>query len=156
MRFNQPETALFFAKRDVDQPVITSNYALLRVLVAHAYEKLSEVEHESGFHATVKRSIMNLAKPEFPTINQVASNMNLSVRTLQRKLESEGYSYKALLEQLRKELALTYLKKPDLSISEISWLLNYADSSAFTRSFKRWTGKTPKAWREQARPSGKA
>ncbi|WP_187696592.1 AraC family transcriptional regulator [Xanthovirga aplysinae] len=147
LRFNQKEIALLFDKQHVEEKVITSDYALLQVLVSHAQEKLKKLHVSNDFYETVKRSVINLVTPDFPTVEQVAAHLNMSVRTFQRKLKHEGHSYKVLIDELKKDFSLSYLKKPELSISDIAYLLNYADASAFVRSFKRWTGMTPKTYR---------
>ena len=113
-------------------------------------EKLAAMEGQLGFATIVKQSIINLVKPQFPTIEQVAANLNLSVRTLQRRLKAEGLTYKAVLDELRRQFALDYLKNDALSIKEIAYLLDYAESSSFVRSFKRWTGKSPQEFRQIA------
>jgi len=131
----------------VEERVITSDYKLLQILVQHAREKLVALNVEFGFVTVVKQSILHLVKPQFPTIEQVAANLNLSVRTLQRRLTAEGVTYKLLLDELKQQLALDYLKNKELSIREIAYLLDYAEPSSFIRSFKRWTGETPKAYK---------
>ncbi len=148
VRFEQSRTAFHLGKNQVAAPVITSDYALLQVLVRHAEEKLAAMEKEAGFSTVVKQSIINLIKPQFPTIEQVAANLNISVRTLQRRLREEGISYSGVLDELRRQFAIDYLKNPTLSIKEVAYLLDYADSSAFTRSFKRWTGQSPMSYRK--------
>ena len=149
LRFQQSEIAIYFKKSHVEEKVVTSDYKLLRILVEHANQKIAE-SGESKFYSIVKRSVVNLIKPEFPTIEQVAGHLNVSVRTLQRKLKEDGHTFKELIEELRKDFAISYLKNKDLSISEIAYLLNYADASAFNRSFKRWTGQTPNAYRVES------
>lgn len=148
LKFGAGATAMKFDKKHINLPVVTSDYNLLKVLVAHANEKLSQIGQEMGFYNVVRRSVMNLVKPEFPTIEQVAVNLNISVRTLQRKLKEEGHTFKDIIEVLRKEMALNYLKNKTLSIKEIAYLLSYSDASVFVRSFKRWTGDTPLAYRQ--------
>ena len=145
--FNQPITAIYLEKSQVQEKVVTSDYRLLQILIQYAQEKLAAMEGELGFATIVKQSIINLVKPQFPTIEQVASNLNLSVRTLQRRLKEEGLTYKAVLDELRKQFALDYLKNKDLSVKEIAYLLDYAEPSSFIRSFRRWTGKSPKEFR---------
>lgn len=147
--YNGELVSMYFRMEDVEQKVITSNYALLQVLVQHAQEKLAAIETETGFTTVVKRSIMNMVKPQFPTIEEVAASLNLSVRSFQRKLKEFGKTYKELLDEVRLDLATAYLKKPDLSISEIAYLLDYSEPSAFNRSFKRWTGQTPSQFRSK-------
>lgn len=147
--FNQKELAILLRKEHVEQQVITADYELLRILVAHAEEKTRKLDTDKRFSSLVKQSVIQLVKPEFPKINKVALHLNVSPRTLQRKLKAEGQTYQSLTDELKKEFAIGYLKQPDLSISEIAYLLNYADNSTFTRSFKRWTGLSPQAYRAQ-------
>ena len=148
VKFNKPHIAIFFHEEHIEQEVITSDYALLQILVSHAHQKMESMNVGVGFYDVVKRSIITLVKPDFPTIEQVAAHLNMSVRTFQRKLKADGFSYKEVIDQLRKEFALEYIQKPELSVSEIAYLLNYSDVSSFARSFKRWTGKTPGAYRK--------
>jgi AraC-like DNA-binding protein len=145
IEFNQPVTKLFFEQKLLAEKVITSDYNLLRILVQFAEQKLQKLTQETGFSTVVEQTILNLIKPEFPTINTVAANLNLSVRTLQRKLKTESKTYKSILDDLKHKFALDYIKNPNLSISEIAYLLDYSEVAAFSRSFKRWTGKSPLA-----------
>lgn len=147
IRFNQPETAFFFRKEDIEARIITSDYKLLRILVTHAEQRIASINQEKGFYELVKASVTALIKPEFPSIEQVASHFNISVRTLQRRLADEGHSFKEVIETLREEFAYAYLKKEELSVNQVAYLLNYTDASGFIRSFKRWTGQTPREWR---------
>jgi AraC-like DNA-binding protein len=68
----------------------------------------------------------------------------MSRRTFSRALAKLGTSFHAIVETLRKDLALEYLKQSDLTLKEITFLLGYADISSFNHAFKRWTGKTPR------------
>lgn len=147
VEFNQPTTSLYFDKRLFNEKIITSDYNLLKILVQYAELKLAQIEQQSGFSTIVKQTILNLVKPEFPTIEQVAANLNLSVRTLQRRLKIEEKTYKSVLDNLKRQFALDYIKNPNLTISEIAYLLDYSEVSAFSRTFKRWTGKTANQWR---------
>ncbi len=145
--FEQEEIAILLKKMHVEDQIHTSDYNLQRILVAYAEEKSARLKQESGYMPTVKEAMVRLIKPAFPRIDQVASHLNVSQRTLQRRLKAEGYVYKQLLDELRQEFAEGYLKRADLSVSEVAQLLNYADTSTFSRSFKRWMGKTPSEYR---------
>jgi len=147
--FGKDECAMFFDKSHMEEQIVTSDYQLLQVLVAHAEHRIKAINIEQGFFEQVKASVVSLIKPEFPSLEQVASHFNMSTRTFQRRLAQEGHSFKEIIEELRKEFALSYLEKTSLSISQIAYLLNYNDASGFIRSFKRWTGLTPKAWRSK-------
>lgn len=147
--FDQEKTAIYLQKHHLDLPVVSADYDLLSLLVKYAHEKLARLESEHGFATTVRKSILNLVKPQFPTIDAVASNLNMSVRTLQRRLKSSGQTYQSIVNQLRRQLATDYLKSPDLSIKEIAYLLSYSESSAFVRSFRRWYDTSPAQYRKQ-------
>jgi AraC-like DNA-binding protein len=84
-----------------------------------------------------------------PSASITASRMKMSARTLNRALAAEGTSYRAILDQLRHELACRYLADSRLSIGEIGFLLGFSEISAFYRAFKRWTGQTPAVFRAQ-------
>jgi AraC-like DNA-binding protein len=148
IHFEQNEIAMFFKKEHIEEKVITSDYNLLRILVAHAQERISKINQTTGFSEQVKASVANLIKPEFPSIEQVARHLNVSVRTLQRRLSEEQHTFKEIIDGLRKDFAFSYLKKAELSINEIAYLLNYNDASSFIRSFKKWTDKTPNEFRK--------
>ena len=148
IHFGKSEIALFFDKAHLDERIVTSDYHLLRILVAHAQERLRQINTQKGFFEQVKSSVVSLIKPEFPSLEQVANHFNMSVRTLQRKLSDEGHNFKEIIETLRQEFAFSYLKESELSIGEIAYLLSYNDTSSFIRSFKRWTDKTPNGWRK--------
>jgi AraC-like DNA-binding protein len=79
----------------------------------------------------------------------VAKALALSVRTLSRRLADEGTTYAEVLDQLRRSLALQYLKDPGISLSQIAWLLGYEGSTSLNHAFKRWTGHSPSVARNQ-------
>ena len=86
-------------------------------------------------------------------VDDVARSLGMSDRTLARKLSDEGLSFTEVLQQLRHDLAVQYLDDPKLHISKIAWLLGFNEVSAFTHTFKRWTGKTPSQMRTTAASS---
>ncbi len=101
----------------------------------------------AGFTADVRRAIVStLAKGG--TAQQVARALNLSVRSLQRKLDEHGITFRDLSETVRGQLAEGYLADPRVSISEVAVLLGFSEQSAFNRAFRRWTGETPGRWRK--------
>ena len=74
--------------------------------------------------------------------------LNLSQRSLQRKLEDKNVRFKDLLNNTRKDLALLYVKENHMSLTEITYLLGFSKQSNFSRAFKRWTGSSPKQYRQ--------
>ncbi|HEY1865321.1 MAG TPA: helix-turn-helix transcriptional regulator [Roseiarcus sp.] len=79
----------------------------------------------------------------------VAKNLAISVRSMSRRLAEEGTGYDEIVDQMRRSLALQYLKEPDMSLSQIAWLLGYGGPTSFNRAFRRWTGRSPSAARNQ-------
>jgi AraC-like DNA-binding protein len=71
----------------------------------------------------------------------------MSSRTLQRRLAEQGHSYRTLVDASRRQLAKHLLRKSDFSLIEVAFMTGFADQSAFTRAFKRWSGHTPRAYR---------
>jgi methylphosphotriester-DNA--protein-cysteine methyltransferase len=70
----------------------------------------------------------------------------LIVRTLQRRLKEDGVTFEMLVDEVRKTMAISYLRSGDYPVKEISWMLGYNDLGNFTRTFKRWTGMTPSSY----------
>jgi len=92
-----------------------------------------------------------------PMIEDVARALELTVRTLQRKLAERGLTFSGLVDGVRRELAERYLRDPAIQISEVAFLLGYSEQSAFQRAFKRWTGDAPGGYRQRtlASPFGR-
>jgi AraC-like DNA-binding protein len=83
------------------------------------------------------------------SVEQVAEDLNITVRTLQRRLSAEQSSYHQLLDEVRHQLALDYMQSPSARATEIAFKLGFNDSGSFGRSFKRWTGYSFTEYREQ-------
>jgi AraC-like DNA-binding protein len=81
------------------------------------------------------------------SLDSVAGILNLTPRTLQRRLSEQDESFKGLLDKVRKELALTYIAQPFIDLAELAYLLGFSDQTAFQRAFKKWTGTTPGKFR---------
>src|ERR1700734_39375 len=88
-----------------------------------------------------------------PSQEDVAELLNMSARTLQRKLGDGGTSYKEILDETRRVLALAYLSAPRHTVSEVTYLLGFSAGSSFTRAFRRWTGQSPSDWRARLQPA---
>ena len=144
--FHAEENSMVFSAEQVRKKVVTSDYALLKVLLDHA-EKRSQAMSPKKFSERVEQTLINMLAGGIPTIEAVASQLNMSVRTLQRKLAEENSSFKELTDKIRRDFAVKYVKRTDLSLGEVAYLLEYSDLSAFSRSFKRWTGMSPKSFR---------
>jgi AraC-like DNA-binding protein len=81
------------------------------------------------------------------TIAKVAEALAMSTRSLERRLHEEGTNYTAVLRELRRDLAIQYLRDRTLGVGQIAWLLGYSEVSSFNHAFRRWTSVSPKAVR---------
>lgn len=144
--FSQSKNKLVFDAACLERSVLTANTKLLSAFEQHAQEMLANLSKEKTYSNQVVREITHYLKGEVPSIEEIARSLTISVRNLQRELQTEGTSYQQLLDETRKELALRYLKKPDTSIHDVAFLLGFSEPSAFHRAFKRWTGQTPRAY----------
>jgi len=97
----------------------------------------------------VRGQIIEQLPEGIPKQEQIAHRLNLSLRNLQRKLQDQGTSYKQLLDDTRKELAIQYLTASRRPIIEIGFLLGFTESANFSRAFRRWTGHSPQSYRRQ-------
>ncbi len=86
-----------------------------------------------------------------PGADAVAARLRCSRSTLFRRLREEGTSYRQVLDDLRRELATSYLQAGRVSVAEVAYLVGFSEAAAFTRTFRRWTGTTPGAYRALAR-----
>jgi len=82
-----------------------------------------------------------------PRISDVARQLAMSPRTLQRRLADDGRSYQSLVDEARHRLSARLLQETDYSLGEVSFMAGFSDQSAFTRAFRRWEGQTPRAYR---------
>ena len=84
-----------------------------------------------------------------PKLTDVAQRMHLSPRTLQRKLQDNARTFKAVRDETRRLGALSHLRNEALAIGEVAFLCGYSTNASFHRAFKRWTGLTPAAYRRK-------
>ncbi len=148
LKFEAANNYLEFDKGILQQRIHYADYELLMVLEKVACERLMQLnDHRKTFRSKVKSMIYTQLEPALPSVSDVATLLNLSSRSLQRKLKEEGTSYSKITEEIRKELAVIYLKK-DHSVKEVSYLLGYAESSSFINAFRKWFRTTPSAYRE--------
>jgi AraC-like DNA-binding protein len=146
--FGAPQTKLVFDAATMERPLEGANPELARHNDAIADQYLSQLEHNIQVRV---RGVLSqrLANGE-PAQEEIAELLNMSARTLQRKLLDCGTTYKQILDDTRHSLALAYLSAPRHSVSDVTYLLGFSASSCFTRAFRRWTGQSPSDWRRAA------
>lgn len=143
--FEQPVNSLAIRYEDLSIPIFLANQELLTRLEQFAEELLDRLDSSSPWAERVTYLINKVLQcGEKPTLNTIARQLAVSTRYLQNKLKEEETTYQEILDQLRKEAALSYLKKPDITFYDIAFLLGFSDQSAFNHAFKRWTGTSPR------------
>jgi AraC-like DNA-binding protein len=109
---------------------------------------LAQVDVDAPISARVQDAIARELPSGPPTMVQIAKRLGVSERTLRRALEEESTSFRVMVEGVRRGRAEQLLAQRRTSIGEIAFLLGFSDASAFSRAFRRWSGKTPKEFRE--------
>ncbi|MCY1519846.1 HTH-type transcriptional regulator VirS [compost metagenome] len=136
---------------DADRPFLTASDAMWQVFEPDLRRRLGELEAAATTAQRVRSALLELLPGGQPGIGAVASRLAMSRRTLQRRLEEEGESFRNVVNRTREDLAEHYLTQTKLSASEIGFLLGFEDPNSFFRAFHDWTGKTPEALRASAR-----
>lgn len=147
LAFDANESAIYIDRKTLESPLPTGNADLARhndEILARYLALFDRENVANRVHAV----LVELLPEGEPSQEKVAQRLHMSLRNLQRKLQADGATYKEILNKTRHELALSYMAESSYSISEITYLLGFSDTSSFTRAFKRWTGKSPSEYRQ--------
>jgi AraC-like DNA-binding protein len=144
-------TDLFeFSNDTLAIPLLTADPKLLTALEPFCDMASKERHTAAGtLRAAVENEVEKLLPHGKAKKETVAKAVALSVRTLSRRLADEGVTYEEVVDKLRRSLALQYVKEPSIAVSQIAWLLGYEGSTSFNHAFRRWTGQSPSAARNQ-------
>ena len=119
---------------------------LARMAADQCEQEMASIKAPPALLGQVRRIILG-GGGRFPGVEEVASELHMSSRTLKRKLQQLGTSYQEVLDGLRKGLAVEYLTQTDKTVDEIAMSLGYSDASNFARAFRRWTARSPSDYR---------
>jgi AraC-like DNA-binding protein len=158
VRFERPANEIVFAASTLDTVVVGADRTLLPMFEERANELTGAalVTPEIGASgdrlvAAVQEEVVRCLCDGPPQLARIARTLAMSSRTLQRELQRRGVRFKTLVNETRHRLSLVYLERPELSVTEIAFLLGYAELSAFDRAFRRAAGVSPRAWRSASR-----
>jgi AraC-like DNA-binding protein len=141
------EFALNIEAREL--PLTHSDPYLNKLLLKDCKAALADRKGDvSKLRTKVENAISSLLPHGRVPVENVARSLGMSRRTLARQLSDEGLNFSEILQQLRRDLAVRYLRDRKLHVSKIAWLLGFNEVSAFTHAFKRWTGKAPSELRK--------
>jgi len=146
LRFEAGSNGFELTSEQAALPIPSADPPLFSTLSAQAERALRDAP-VPGALADQVRAQLEARLDEAPDIPSVAARLHMSARTLQRRLSEEGTTFARVLDASRERIACELLRDPAVGLSEVGFRLGYADLPAFLRAFKRWTGKTPSAWR---------
>jgi AraC-like DNA-binding protein len=154
VKFKAGRNVLIFSMADMDAPFLTYNAELLAAIAPQLEAELTQQMAEKDLREQVKGILKGLIAGQRPAIQDVARELRMSSRTLQRRLGEEGATFQQLTEQARRELAHHYLLHSTLELNETAYLLGYEDANSFFRAFHKWEGTSPGQWKSNhASPS---
>ncbi len=151
VRTGKKVDALFFTHDVLSQHMTRHNPVLAQVLKGVVGEIAARVPHaqERDLVAQIRQDVADHLAQDV-TLTGVAGRLGIHERTLQRRLKDVGTSHKEIVDEIRQNVAVQQLAATDRSMGEIAFLLGFSEQAAFTRAFKKWTGKTPGAYRRTA------
>ena len=144
---HRPQNVLLFSTQDAVRPFLTANARMWNYFEPDLRTRLSELRGGSTVEERVHSALLELLPTGNGTMEAVARSLGLSARTLQRKLKSEGTTFRERLNGTREMLARHYLGSSRMPAAEISFLLGYEDPNSFFRAFHAWTGTSPERMR---------
>jgi len=152
LRFSQARTSLIFDAAVLDLPVVQSERTAKDFLRIAPENILLRYKNAQSLASRVRRRLREVLPDELPELETVARELHVAPATLRRKLKAEGHSYQGIKDDLRRDLAITYLSTTPKSIRDIALDLGFLEASAFHRAFRKWTHTSPGAYRRSERP----
>ena len=146
INFNQKVSSICFDQKALGAIVESENAGLLQELSTRAEEILEKLPIEKGTSYLVKKVILDSKGVFVNDISQVADRLGIGSRTLQRRLQQEGTTFKRIQTDMRKKLAISLLSNNGHTVGEVAYLLDFSEPASFVRAFKQWTGVTPKKY----------
>ena len=145
--FQADRNALVFRSDDLDRPFVTHNEELVTMIGTQLESDLNRQNTGRNVGDQVKEALGRSLAGKRPTLQDIAQELGLGARTLQRRLSDSKVTFQQLLESARRDLAHHYLRQPAVEFNEIAYLLGYGDANSFFRAFQVWEGTSPGEWR---------
>jgi AraC-like DNA-binding protein len=145
--FNQPENSLLFDAAWLDAKPQYGNEVSYAAVVELCGELLQEIGLRVGIAGKVRQILMtNLLRPM--RFEEVASRLGIGARTLRRDLRNANTSFRKLVDELHRSIAIKYLRDTNLRVEDVASLMGFSEAAAFRRAFRRWTNMMPHEFRE--------
>lgn len=146
LKFNATRTEFCYNKSTLKASMPFSNASIVDATQEDIQQQFADIQDKKGL-LTVIRLHLKEQKTRLPTLDNIAEKLNTSASTLKRTLSQHNTNYQEILDEVRKDLACTYLTKEDIPIALIAEKLHFSQISNFRKAFKRWTGHTPQDYR---------
>jgi AraC-like DNA-binding protein len=147
VRFGQPENAVVYPSSALAAGMLSADPALLEVFEGDARRRLEQLKSHGAVSGRVQTILGSRLNGEVPSLASIASELAMSERSVQRSLSEERTTYREIVDDVRKGLALAHLSRPSATATDVALLLGFSEPSAFTRAFRRWTGVSPTQFR---------
>lgn len=145
--FDAARNAYLFDAHYLDHPIAQQPRYVFGVLSEHAAGLMERLTRDTTLRGRVEALLLPGLHTGAASIDAIAPALAMSRQTLYRRLKAEGATFEEVLEGLRHKMALHYLQGKKVSVNETAYLVGFSDPAAFSRAFKRWTGKSPKEMR---------
>lgn len=142
------DNLLVFKLADLEFPFSSRNNSMWKLIEPELNRQLEEIKTDSSIINSLHQTVQLLISSGECSIDNVSKILGVSTRSLQRYLSEEGTTFKAELQLVQKNMAVHFSRDLHLTTDDISWLLGYSETSAFTRAFKKWTGMTLNQYRK--------
>ena len=149
LHFGQPHSGIAFPASYLDLPNVQNERTMKEFLRNAPANFLVKYRNSTSLSAQIRRRLREQPPATWPDFATLAQQWHASTATLRRRLDEEGESYRAILDDLRRDLAISRLGDTGHSIAEIAQELGFAESSAFHRAFRKWTGARPGEYRRR-------
>ena len=148
--FSQPTNALLFRPDILQRPMPSHDAKLLAVMQTCLEQLGSGAASDDVLLDRVRTAIRMRLPRGYPSLEDIAEELRAPLGAMHRDFQAAGLTYKEIVEEVRRELAVSYVRQRHLPFSEIAMLLGYSELSAFSRAFRRWTGASPRTYRARA------
>ena len=156
LKFGHKRSELAFPRKLLELTLLKADPVLQEIVEAQVMALLAKLPKAEGATDAVRRFLAQELSDGQPQLGQIAPRLRMSERTLHRRLEQEGTTFRRILAEVRRELAVRHLTEGRLATGEIAFLLGFSEVSAFHRAFKNWTGHAPRTYRNLHSPAGRA
>jgi AraC-like DNA-binding protein len=151
VRHGRPYFGLTFEARWLQLPVVQNSQSLREFLQQAPANLLVKYRDKASVTERIRRLLRSHLRGDMPSLEEVGRVLGMTPQTLRRRLQEEGQGFQALKDNLRRDAAIEYLARPDMTLLDIADQLGFSEASTFHRAFKKWTGVAPGEYRHSHR-----